>query len=121
MAAIGARGGRASVRKRLGVNGDDALRETARRRLLEAISGDDARLALQASRAVFSYGSSPPPTDAPEPTPEPPTIAGVRVTGISDVVLIANELGVDIGQNELRLEVERLRLENERLRSQLAG
>jgi hypothetical protein len=120
MRRIGQLGGRASVKKRLGLNGDAELRAAARDRLLQAIASSDEKVALMASRSIFSYGQTPVPADVPEPVPPVTMSDGSRATGISDVVRLANELGVDVGQDELRLEVERLRLENERLRSQLA-
>jgi hypothetical protein len=52
MREAGRLGGRASVRKRLGIDGDAELRERARRRLLEAIGSSDEKLALAASRAI---------------------------------------------------------------------
>lgn len=64
MREIGAAGGRASVRSRLGLGdvGEDE-REKARRRLGEALDSPDERVALAAARALYSYSAASPPHD----------------------------------------------------------
>ena len=58
MRAIGAAGGRGSVRSRLGLSddvADEGLREKARRRLEKVLDGDDEAAALRAAQSLYSY------------------------------------------------------------------
>jgi hypothetical protein len=61
---IGRRGGQARVR---GVDDAVAASELGRARLVELAQSDDARVAIAASRALFSYGSTRPPADEAAP------------------------------------------------------
>lgn len=66
MAELGRKGGKASVRSRLGldVDADVTLREKARKRLERQLDSPDERLAQAAARALYSYGPAKPPADA---------------------------------------------------------
>jgi hypothetical protein len=68
MRELGRKGGKASVRSRLGldVDADVTLQEKARRRLEAQLDSDDERLAQAAARALYSYGPAKPPADADE-------------------------------------------------------
>jgi hypothetical protein len=70
MRAIGAAGGRASVRSRLGLGdvGEDE-REKARRRLSEMLDSPDERMRMMAAKALYSYSAVSPPHDAAAVTP----------------------------------------------------
>jgi hypothetical protein len=66
MRAIGAAGGRGSVRSRLGLSdeiADESLREKARRRLEKVLDGDDEAAALRAGQSLYSYRAAQPPVD----------------------------------------------------------
>jgi hypothetical protein len=67
MRELGQKGGIASGRARLGIISpelaDDNLRAQARRRLEKLVNSSDEKVALQASRALFSYGLTPAPGD----------------------------------------------------------
>jgi hypothetical protein len=66
MRAIGAAGGRGSVRSRLGLSdevADEGLREKARRRLEKVLDGDDEAAALRAAQSLYSYRAAQPPAD----------------------------------------------------------
>jgi hypothetical protein len=115
-------GGKARVRNRLGIGGDGELREKARLRLLEAINSPDEKTALAASRAIFSYSSTPAPTPPPAELAVLPRMAdGSRPTGIADVIEFAAELGVDCLPVATRDELVQLRAEVDQLRAQLVG
>jgi hypothetical protein len=66
MRELGRKGGKASVRSRLGLNvdADTSLREKARKRLEAQLDSPDERLAQAAARALYSYGPAKPPADA---------------------------------------------------------
>jgi hypothetical protein len=122
MAEVGRLGGRASVRRRLGIDGDDALRRKARATLDGMLDSDDPRVQIQAARSLFSYSQTPTPReDAHQPIPPPVLASGRRPTGLADVLVLATELGVDVGQLTLQRENAELRAENERLRNKPAG
>jgi hypothetical protein len=123
MRAAGRLGGKASVRSRLGFGpdvADDELREKARRRLNAMLDSKDEKLQLVAARSLFSYGTTPAPSaDAAESAAPPPTLQdGRRVTGLADVLELADQLGVSVEPlRELRDENAQLRSELEQLRA----
>jgi hypothetical protein len=90
--------------------------------LLEGLlRSEDERIRIQAAKGLYSYSATPAlsPGDA-EPA-EPVFMAdGRRATGIRDVLALADELDVDVGQHELADENARLRAEVKQLRAQLA-
>jgi hypothetical protein len=69
MKAIGVKGGKASVRSRLGLGDDlpDALRGKARKRLDAALDDPDPKIRLAAARAIASYSPERPPLEAAAP------------------------------------------------------
>jgi hypothetical protein len=85
MRAIGAAGGRGSVRSRLGPSddvADEGLREKARRRLEKVLDGDDEAAALRAAQSLYSYRAA-------EPRP---TTSGARVKAASTWLQAAKSL-----------------------------
>jgi hypothetical protein len=69
MRELGRKGGRASVRSRLGLGDDlpDALRAKARKRLDAALDDPDPKIRLAAARAIASYSPERPPVEAAAP------------------------------------------------------
>jgi hypothetical protein len=65
-AHLGRLGGTASVRSRFGLDGiaDDDLREKARQRLNAMLDSDSEQVRLAASKALFSYSTTPAPGGA---------------------------------------------------------
>jgi hypothetical protein len=97
MRELGRKGGKASVRSRLGLGDDlpDALRGKARKRLDAALDDPDPRIRLQAARAIASYSPERPPA---EQQPEQQQGRPLAMS-IGDLCAAAVELGVLEGDN----------------------
>jgi hypothetical protein len=65
MRELGRKGGKASVKSRLGldVDADESLRAKARQRLHSMLDSDNPQLALRAAQSLFSYSSAKPPNE----------------------------------------------------------
>jgi hypothetical protein len=98
MRELGRKGGKASVRSRLGldVDADVTLREKARKRLEAQLDSDNERSAQAAARALYSYGPAKPPADAePETWPQSIEHRGVTIARILEIAVFEAQGAVD--------------------------
>ena len=100
MRELGRAGGKASVRRRLGLDlgADESLRAKARRRLEAQLDSDDERLAQAAARALYSYGPAKPPADAEQEAlrhPDGLPHRGVTIARILEIAIFEAQGAVD--------------------------
>jgi hypothetical protein len=126
---LGRKGGRASVRSRLGLGpevADDDLREKARARLNSMLDSDDEKTQLSSAKSLYSYGATPAPSDR-RPTGGTPASIEHDYAAIREKLEECGVLAYRPGSPaeserivELRAQVKTLRDENATLREMVA-